>query len=302
MYQPLLGDGMNRAKMIGGHVIAHHVVRTGGSRTFLVILAFCVCCMDIFAEDRFRDRSLWVTVAEARACQDSGQDMSLVDVRSEEAFIESRISRSIWMPLYVVKTKEFLRNQVVLLAGLGGDWAQLEDEVRALRSKGFDSTFAIDGGVPGWRRAGLSMEGHDRNLDQIDVANAWVLQFYPEVRWIVVHESQPAVAERLQGVEHSTSVVVSASGDLPMGWTEVDGPANSLKAMTVLVAASDSVSLEKAVNHLSAQSNVAVLKGGLAAWRDYVDAKQWSGKTIRIAGKNASAATVGRSSGCRTCP
>lgn len=288
--------------MIGEHMIAPHAVVTMGGRVFLMFIAVCVWCMDIFAEDRTRDRSLWVTVAEARACQDSGQEMTLVDVRSEAAFSESRISGSIWMPLHFVKTKEFLRSQVVLLAGLAGDWAQLEGEVRALRGKGFDSTFAIDGGVPGWRRAGLPMEGGGRGLDQMEVASIWGLRFYPEVRWVVVYDAPPVVAESLKGVEYSTSVVISASGDLSVGWPEVDIYSNGLKGMTVLIPASDEVTLEKAVDHVSTLSNVAVLKGGLAAWRNYVDAEQWSDKTIRVAGRNASAATAGRLSGCQTCP
>lgn len=108
---------------------------------------------------RNRDWPLYVSAEVAeKLVQDPGR-VTWVDVRSEEAFEDSRIPGSIRIPRYAVKTKGFLRGRPVVLVTDGSSWGQLEAEVRTLRDRGFASVSIWYGGLHAWREMGGRLEG-----------------------------------------------------------------------------------------------------------------------------------------------
>ena len=77
------------------------------------------------------------------------QPFTLVDVRRKQAFKRLQIPGSISIPLYAVKTKDYLKPVPVVLVNEGLRYAEIQKECRLLARRGF-KVFILDGGLPAW--------------------------------------------------------------------------------------------------------------------------------------------------------
>ena len=78
------------------------------------------------------------------------QDLFLVDVREERQFAQVRISGSLNIPLFAVKTKAFLKTKPVVLIDEGYRPHHLEETCEQLTQAGFEAQFLF-GGLNAWR-------------------------------------------------------------------------------------------------------------------------------------------------------
>jgi rhodanese-related sulfurtransferase len=86
------------------------------------------------------------------------QEILLIDIRSREDFEKVRIPGSLNIPLYAVKTKNFLKSKQLVLVEEGFRYGRLVEECGRLREAGF-KVFILNGGLNYWNRKKLPMEG-----------------------------------------------------------------------------------------------------------------------------------------------
>jgi rhodanese-related sulfurtransferase len=91
-------------------------------------------------------------------------DMVLVDVRNEPAFKAVHIPGALHIPLYSVRTKQFLRNKTIVLVNEGYGRSALEMACEELERSGFKSVSILRGGLNAWRRAGGPLDGQPRAI------------------------------------------------------------------------------------------------------------------------------------------
>lgn len=89
----------------------------------------------------------------------AGNDFTFVDVRSAAEFGRFHIADSINIPLHLVKTKMFLKNQPFVLVNEGRSTAELERVCGELKQAGFAHAAVLDEGLFGWYVAKRPLKG-----------------------------------------------------------------------------------------------------------------------------------------------
>jgi rhodanese-related sulfurtransferase len=87
-----------------------------------------------------------------------GQNLTLVDIRSRAEFEMVRITGSINVPLYFVKTKTYLKSKPVILVNEGFARRELMAECRSLSKLGFKVQL-LNGGLLAWHRKNGKLTG-----------------------------------------------------------------------------------------------------------------------------------------------
>ncbi len=105
-----------------------------------------------------RDPSLALSAEAVLMKRQHQEKIVLIDVRHQDEYQRLRIPGSLSIPLYGIKTKSFLKPQILVLLNEGYRYSQLEKECRVLRGKGF-SAWILDGGLNYWRQKQAPLEG-----------------------------------------------------------------------------------------------------------------------------------------------
>ena len=84
-----------------------------------------------------RDEQLYISVDRLARDLKEGRDVAVVDVRDGEAYAAAHIPGALNIPLYLVKTKGFLRAKPVVLVDAGWGSDVVENECRRSRDVGF---------------------------------------------------------------------------------------------------------------------------------------------------------------------
>lgn len=106
-----------------------------------------------------RDEQLYLSVDRLARDLKAGDDVTLVDVRDGDAYTAAHMPGALNMPLYVVKTKGFLRAKPMVLVDAGWGSEVVENECRRLRMAGFSELGILQGGLNAWRSNGGALEG-----------------------------------------------------------------------------------------------------------------------------------------------
>ena len=106
-------------------------------------------------------RQAELTIQPQRLQQKQQQDkhLQLIDVRSSADFAGCRIRSSLNMPLFTIKTKQFLRDRSIVLVNEGYNYQILEQAVEELKENGFKQPKILAGGLVNWRDTGGKLEG-----------------------------------------------------------------------------------------------------------------------------------------------
>lgn len=104
------------------------------------------------------DPALFVSVQWLKRQLDEGQSLHVVDVRSPEKHDLPTIPGAIQVPLFSLKSKEFLKTRPMVLVGEGYDLSKLEPVCEKLRELGF-TAWILEGGVVSWNALGLPLQG-----------------------------------------------------------------------------------------------------------------------------------------------
>ncbi len=88
------------------------------------------------------------------------KDYIFIDIRNSDLFQKVRISGSINVQLFAIKTKVFLKTKQLVLVNEGFGYKNLIQECRRLRKKGFKSVHILKGGLNAWQKSGGYIEGN----------------------------------------------------------------------------------------------------------------------------------------------
>ena len=148
----------------------------------------------------------------------AGGDLCWVDTRHESQYRVGHIAEALNLPLYVLKTKAFLKNKRVVLVNEGHDVTPLLEEAERLRALGFTRVQALEGGVRGWQFAGGALVGehpHSSAVAQISPEQFYVSRGTPGWRIARLMGSGGA-ADGLFSMNGVTNLTMDAAS-LP-GW------------------------------------------------------------------------------------
>lgn len=104
------------------------------------------------------DPGLMISVESVLKRLKAQEEMTLIDIRDPKAFERVRIPGSLNIPLYAVRSKQFLISKVLVLLNEGFNHGQLEQGCRRLREYGF-LAWILEGGLKGWSEAGGPLDG-----------------------------------------------------------------------------------------------------------------------------------------------
>ncbi len=147
---------------------------------------------DDFLTRRIRpvDVSNIISVDEVLEAQSKKQEVILIDIRKNEDFENLWIPGSVNIPLYLIKTKTFLKDKFLVLINEGYSCTQLEQEVNRLKDFGFSKVFILNGGLNAWRQAGAVLSGDPfmaKKLAYITPKILFLERHYEN--WIVIDSS-----------------------------------------------------------------------------------------------------------------
>ena len=137
-----------------------------------------------------------ISVDAILEAQRKQQEVILIDVRRHEAYEKLWILGSINIPLYLIKTKTFLKDKFVVLINEGYAYSQLEQEHSRLKDLGFSKVFILDGGLNGWRQAGARLDGDPfevKKLAEITPKSFFMERHYSN--WTVIDTSASSSLE-----------------------------------------------------------------------------------------------------------
>ena len=136
---------------------------------------------------RKMDPSLWISYKLVTERIKDKQEIVFIDIRTKEEFEKSRIPGSLNIPLYAIKTKNYLKPKSVVLVNEGYNFGQLEKECRQLRDFGFIKTSILAGGLYSWMKNGSILEGDafvQKDLNKIDPGDFFPDKDYEE--WVII--------------------------------------------------------------------------------------------------------------------
>lgn len=212
-----------------------------------------------------RDWSLYLEAGLVDAAIRGASDALWVDVRSEEAFQKARIPGSIQIPLFAIKTKEFLRSRRVVLVDDGHGSPATEEECRRLRTMGFGDLWLWYGGLNAWRQLGGGLEGvSPGTLDRVVPAD--VNDILLATDWLAVAIGAPSDSLGPDAI----ALEWDPADPARLGEALRQAMAAHPQALCLLIATAagdDYAQLADAVG--SVDAHVFYLEGGLAAWTAY---------------------------------
>jgi rhodanese-related sulfurtransferase len=135
-----------------------------------------------------RDEKLYISVDQLARDLKEGRDVTVVDVRDGQAYTAAHIPESLSIPLYLVKTKGFLRAKPVVLVDAGWGSEVVENECRRLKNAGFSDISILRGGLNAWQSNDGRLDG--TNAGKLTLAKLDSLSFLSARRfddWMVVN-------------------------------------------------------------------------------------------------------------------
>ena len=120
------------------------------------------------------------------------KEFNFIDVRSPAEYDHYRIAGSINIPLHLVKTKEFLKKNPVVLVGDGRSTVELEKTCGELKKSGFESVAVLDGGLFAWYVSKRPLEGNSieqSKLNRMSAGELFEVRTLPN--WSVIDVSTP---------------------------------------------------------------------------------------------------------------
>ncbi len=140
-----------------------------------------------------------------------GQNIVLVDVRSKKAFEAFSVPGSLNIPLFAIKTKPFLKSQLLVLLNEGYNELELERECEQLADSGFNVRI-LNGGLYYWKQKGGSLKGDpfsQKELSKMPPSVFFVEQH--DGTWLVIDVTSPKSPEANGLIPSAISVPFSGN-------------------------------------------------------------------------------------------
>jgi rhodanese-related sulfurtransferase len=195
-----------------------------------------------------------------------------VDTRSPADFEKLRIAGSINIPLFLIKTKEFLKDKFVVLVNEGYAFSQLEKECARLRSSGFTQVFILDGGLNGWQQAGLELAGDPFAAKEL--VNVSAQTFFMErhfENWTVI-DVVPENLASARFLPEAAKISFSGKDDFPaLLQKHLGQPRSDILYLTMIIdEQGENYAALKRLLDKAGINNVYYLEGGLAGYKTFL--------------------------------
>lgn len=138
-------------------------------------LGFWIFMASVAANEANSNDALCITgddLQEMLIAQGEREHVILIDIRSADHFSRGRIERSINMPAYKVKTLQQLKHSRVVLISSGYSPEKDNKLIANLRQKGFQSAYALAGGIRQWQLRGGELKGTKGNRFALNLITA----------------------------------------------------------------------------------------------------------------------------------
>jgi rhodanese-related sulfurtransferase len=111
--------------------------------------------------DAARTQIAECTIADVKQKQDAGETFHLLDVREESEYAAGRIPGAIHLGKGVIERdieKAILDTTAPIILYCGGGYRSALAALN-LQQMGYENVISMDGGMRGWREAGLGVDG-----------------------------------------------------------------------------------------------------------------------------------------------
>lgn len=226
--------------------------------------------------------SLYLSVESLSSMLKRKQDIVLVDVRGEEAFQKFWIPGSLRIPLFAVKTKDFLKEKPFVLIAEGYPDSSLEQGCRHLRETGFKRAFILSGGLNSWKEKNGPLEGDVFSRQDVNKVPPRV--FFKEkdsMNWLVIDISSPftePVIPRAVRLPYAGNREKFVSG-LKRAIEENPGP--SSRALLICDEKGQDYSSLEPLIRKSKIRRVFYLSGGLEAYKVFLHLREEASRSSK---------------------
>lgn len=176
----------------------------------VIILNSAISADPAVAKLKKHDPTLLINVTDLRKNISENKNVIIIDVRKPEDFEKIKIPSSINMPLFSVKTKQYLKSKLLILVNEGYNYSQMEQECINLRKAGF-KVYILHGGLYYWVQNGAPLEGvisSKKSLNKISPSVFLTEKDYSN--WIIVDVSS---AEKIDEPLLGRSIFVPFAGN-----------------------------------------------------------------------------------------
>lgn len=206
--------------------------------------------------------------------------LQVIDVRSSDEFARCRIPGSLNMPLFTIKTKQFLQDRSIILVNEGYNYQILEQTVEELQANGFKPTKILAGGLVNWRDTGGQLEGDffaGAALDEIPADKLFNDAVYSDwhIFYLTAAQEQGKQTNFSDRVGVLSKDNVTQSVSLLQANLKEQGLDSSLPYLLVIMDGSKEElrKLKRAVNN-AGLANVYYLVDGLHGYQEFLAAKE----------------------------
>jgi rhodanese-related sulfurtransferase len=223
------------------------------------------------------DNSCWVDFSNV--AQSVTVNATWIDVRSLAETKAIQLPGALRIAMTELRTKTFLKNASIVLVGSGRDDGDIATTCGELKRSGFPSVIALRGGVRAWIAGGRPILGEAAALQGLDLIAPMEFQRQAaRAPWIVVGVDLPSSVilpgsptdYRAIAAHEDAGRVVSEIRSEQAKWR---GQKAESRPTAIIVVTVDADHARRARDALrTAQvSDVFVLQGGVAAYRDFLN-------------------------------
>jgi len=226
------------------------------------------------------------------------EGVNIIDVRNSDSFEKFRIPGSINMPLFSIKTKDYLKSGELVFVNEGSNYSQVVQECENLKKLGFNNLYILQGGLNYWRQKGGEVEGDVfalMNLNKISSQDFFEEKDYDN--WIAIDISDSKNSEADYLIPERIHIPYKNNPERFVAQVKAKVKENKTNTFNNVVIFDEDGEKYKSVEmHLSGQEpgNMFYLKGGLKEYKSFLQ-KQ----TLLMQSKTNNKITVEK---CSTCP
>jgi rhodanese-related sulfurtransferase len=217
----------------------------------------------------------------------------IVDVRDEKDFEKARIPESMNIPLYALKTKDFLKGKAIFIVDQGYLYGRLEDESSNLKKKGFNVS-VIQGGLNAWRDAGGIIEGDPVAIQEINkVSPRDVYQRHSgDLLIINISMTHDKKADTL--FPGAISIPFDDNEKtFSMKLIDLLNKSGRISTLLLFNEKGERYEIVERVVQTTSAKNVFYLAGGVTAYKDFLNEQTMMGNSEKV--------STSKGTGCGTC-
>lgn len=218
----------------------------------------------LMRREKVRSKGKYITVKAAQERLKGSVKPVIIDVREQLSYSSYNIAGSINMPLYMVKTKSFLRSKDLIVVSEGYNSATLEAEADSLKRAGYRVSI-LKGGINSWIRGGGELFTSPASRLEGSLITGEELYKERDYNDLVIIDLSKERADNSYYLPTSKHLPFNSADDLKRAL-------NSYKEKIVIIVNEEGQGYEKIEAALKGASlnNLFYLVGGMAEYRQFL--------------------------------